>query len=128
MTGLRFGELAGLTVDRVNFIRKALTVDRQWTADGFGPPKSSTSYRDIPLAEVAVRALADHPGTHAALEPEGIVVHTGARPLSRKRVHEIWRRALSKEVPCPQWANERAVLGVRKSLAPTTSGTSTPRR
>jgi integrase len=72
MTGLRFGELAGLTVDRVNFIRKALTVDRQWTADGFGPPKSSTSYGDIPL---------------------------------------------SKEVPCPQWLNERAVLGVRKPLA-----------
>jgi integrase len=88
MTGLRFGELAGLTVDRVNFIRKALTVDRQWTADGFGPPKSSTSYRDIPLGEVAVRALADHLGTHPALEPEGIVFHTGARPLSRKRVYQ----------------------------------------
>jgi integrase len=95
MTGLRFGDLAGLTVDRVNFIRKALIVDRQWTADGFGPPKSSTSYRDTPLGEVAVRALADHLGTHPALDPEGIVFHTGARPLSRKRVHEIWRRALS---------------------------------
>ena len=83
----------------------------------FGPPKSSTSYRNIPLGEVAVRALADNLGTHPALEPEGIVFHTGARPLSRKRIHEIWRRALSKEVPCPQWANERAVLGVRKPLA-----------
>jgi hypothetical protein len=44
------------------------------------------------------------------------VFHTGARPLSRERVYQIWRRALSKEVPCPQWANERAVLGVRKPL------------
>ena len=69
------------------------------------------------MGEVAVRALADHLDTHPALEPERIVFHTGARPLSRKRVHEIWRRALSKEVPCPQWANERAVLGVRKPLA-----------
>ena len=68
--------------------------------------------------------------------PVGIVFHTGARPLSRKRVYQIWRRALSKEVPCPQWVNEGAVLGVRKPLAnwlgrpvtPMTFGTSTPRR
>ena len=37
----------------------------------------------------AVRALADHLGTHPPLEPEGIVFHTGARPLSRKRVYQI---------------------------------------
>jgi integrase len=54
MTGLRFGELAGLMVDRVNFIRKILTVDRQWTATGFGPPKSSTWYRDIPLVKASL--------------------------------------------------------------------------
>lgn len=105
MTGLRFGELAGLTVDRVNFIRKVLTVDRQWTAGGFGPPKSPTSYRDIPLGEVAVRALADHLAAYPALEPAGIVFHTGSSPLTRPRVHEVWKRALRSILACPPWAN-----------------------
>jgi len=90
MTGLRFGELAGLMVDRVNFIKEGLTVDRQWTADGFGPPKLSTSYRDIPMGEVAVRALAvrlapTHPdsssdrggGSRAQRKPGRVPRHLG---------------------------------------------------
>ena len=114
MTGLRSGELAGLTIDRVNFIKKVLTVDRQWTDTGFGPPKSRSSYRDIPLA---VRALADHLARFPALEPAGWVFHTGARPLSRKRMHEVWTRALGKEVVRPRWAAERGAPGTPKPLA-----------
>src|SRR5215471_13864056 len=52
-TGLRFGELTGLTVNRVDFIRKMLRVDCQWRDryNNFGPPKYEASYRTIPLAE-----------------------------------------------------------------------------
>ena len=116
MTGLRFGELAGLTVDRVNFISKALTVDRQWTAGGFGPPKSPTSYRDVPLGEVAVRALADHLAAFPALEPAGMVFHTGSGPLTRPRMHEVWKRALRTVVDSSLWAGNHAP-GTRKPLA-----------
>ena len=96
MTGLRFGELAGLTLDRVNFFRKSLTVDRQWGGRGFGPPKTPTSVRNIPLGELAIRVLADHLAGFPALEPEGLVFHAGGRPMSRTRANEIWKRALER--------------------------------
>jgi Phage integrase family len=54
------------------------------------------------------------------------VFHTGARPLSRKRIHEIWRRALSKEVPCPQWANELRRPGSAQTLGQLAGQTRTP--
>ena len=96
MTGLRYGELSGLTVDRINFIKKTLTVDRQWSEHGFAPPKTATSYRQVPLGEHAVRALANHLRAFPALEPEGFVFHRGVRPLSRKRGYEVWNRSLQR--------------------------------
>lgn len=93
-TGLRFGEAAGLTVDRVDFLRRSLRVDRQWGDQGFGPPKTKTSYRDIPLATMTVEALAGQLATYPALEPDGFVFHTGRVPLIRKRFREIWWRAV----------------------------------
>ena len=58
-TGLRTGELIGLTWDAVDLERKTLTVNKtlefrhkqqDWRA---GPPKSQTSYRTIPLTNHA---------------------------------------------------------------------------
>ena len=53
-TGLRQGELFGLTVDRVDFMRRELRVDRQlWTPSKGSPilksPKSANSHRTIAL-------------------------------------------------------------------------------
>jgi integrase len=42
-TGLRPGEAAGVTVDRVDFLRRTLRVDRQLVQTrppSFGPPKT----------------------------------------------------------------------------------------
>jgi integrase len=63
--GLRRGELLGLTVDRVDFLRRAVRVDRQLVdqpgggAD-FGPLKTSGSYRSVPLPDSVGLALAAH--------------------------------------------------------------------
>lgn len=54
-TGLRPGELRGLTVGQVDFLRATLTVDRQ--GEG-GPPKTDSSVRTIALAPVTVELLA----------------------------------------------------------------------
>jgi integrase len=64
-TGLRQGECFGLTVDRVDFLRKQVRVDQQVThaAGGvpqFGPLKTQGSYRTVPLPEVVTGALAAH--------------------------------------------------------------------
>lgn len=62
-TGLRTGELIGLTWDAIDFSKRTLTVNKTmefrykqkyWRA---GPPKTSTSYRTIPLTSTAYDIL-----------------------------------------------------------------------
>ena len=62
-TGLRTGELIGLTWDAINFERRTLTVNKTleyrhkqvyWRA---GPPKTPHSYRTIPLTDRAYEIL-----------------------------------------------------------------------
>jgi integrase len=66
-TGLRQGELLGLTVDRIDFLRRELTVNQQLvTPATAGRPyltpllKSSASRRVLPLPAYALEALAEH--------------------------------------------------------------------
>ena len=62
-TGLRTGELIGLTWDAINWKKRTLTVNKSleyrhhfkyWRA---GPPKTVKSYRTIPLTDTAYRIL-----------------------------------------------------------------------
>lgn len=62
-TGLRTGELIGLTWDAIDWERRTLTVNKTlefrhkqkyWRA---GPPKSNSSYRTIPLTSRAIEIL-----------------------------------------------------------------------
>jgi integrase len=55
--GLRQGEAAGLTLDRIDFLGRSLTVNRQLVTPttgepSFGPPKTTRSFRTVPLADV----------------------------------------------------------------------------
>ena len=64
-TGLRQGELLGLTLDRVDFLRRTIRVDCQLvTSSGQVPvlaaPKTPSSVRTIPAPQVALDALARH--------------------------------------------------------------------
>ncbi len=64
-TGLRQGEMLGLRVDRVDFLRRTLTVDGQLTTlpgapPYLAPPKTTASYRTVPLADVVLDALSAH--------------------------------------------------------------------
>jgi integrase len=94
--GLRQGEATGLTVDRVDFLRKELVVNRQLVTPArgvpaFGPLKTATSYRTVPLADVAVDALAAHLRAYGTGD-EGLLLYgPGGRPLARQRFNEVWR-------------------------------------
>lgn len=86
-TGLRQGELFGLTADRIDFMRRELRVDRQlWTPSKGAPflkaPKSKNSYRTIALSTVVLDALAGHMAAFGAGQ-DGLVFHIETRPVSR---------------------------------------------
>ena len=96
--GLRQGEASGLTVDRLDFLRRTLRVDRQLIsrhvpAPALGPAKTESSNRTIPVATFLLDALADHlrrfpagPGDLVLRSPAGL-------PLDSDRFGHQWRRA-----------------------------------
>jgi integrase len=96
-TGLRQGELFGVTVDRVDFLRRELRVDRQlWTPRAGSPvlvpPKAANSYRTVALSPLTVDVLSAHLG---AFRPgdDGLVFHAEGRPVSRGMGSAYMRRA-----------------------------------
>lgn len=100
-TGLRQGECFGLTVDRVDFLRRTLKVDRQLVLlpggpPDFGPPKTQASYRTVPLPAVVVDALAAHLAAYPVGESGLIFTNDQGDPISRTRFSGVvWRPSLA---------------------------------
>lgn len=96
-TGLRQAECFGLTLDRVDFLRRAVRVDRQLIAikNGeavFGPPKTDASFRTVPLPKNVVDILAIHVRQFPL--PAGLVfANDRAEPIRRSSFGDAWRRA-----------------------------------
>src|SRR5207244_2495685 len=58
-TGLRQGELLGLQWQDVDLAESELRVERQWTRAGeYGPPKTPSSVRRVPLSSEMTKYLA----------------------------------------------------------------------
>ena len=111
--GLRQGEVFGLDVAAVDFLRcRALTVRQQLVSLSpeplyLGPPKTAESERTIPLAQRTLDALAAHLAEHPAFSLEiedrtdpqrprrrgaDLVFTTDAgSPISRSMRSQIWR-------------------------------------
>lgn len=97
-TGLRQGECFGLTVDRVDFLRRQVRVDRQLVdvRDGepvFGPPKSAAGFRTVPLPTIVTVELAAHLAAWPVVRGGLIFTNTLGRPLRRNTFGEVWHRA-----------------------------------
>ena len=99
-TGLRQGEAFGLTVDRVDFLRRTLRVDQQLTLLAgappyLAPPKTEASRRTIPLPNVVVSALAAHLAAFP-VGPEGLVfTNDKGQGIRRARFNEVWHRSIA---------------------------------
>lgn len=96
--GLRQGEASGLTVDRLDFLRRTLRVDRQLISRHvpepvLGPPKTESSHRTIPLAGFLLDALADHLHRFPAAPGELVLRSPAGLPLDSDRFGHQWRRA-----------------------------------
>jgi integrase len=64
--GLRQAEATGLTGDRIDWLGRAVGVDRQWVTrmrpPHFGPPKTKSSIRTIPASDYVLSVLSSHVG------------------------------------------------------------------
>lgn len=85
-SGLRQGEVFGLEVASVNFLRREVTVRQQLVGPDegepfIGEPKTHESYRTVPLAKPAVDALAAH---LVAYKPKGVVLTDRSNPRKVK--------------------------------------------
>ena len=82
-SGLRIGELLGLRVADVDFLRRELRVERQRLQDGtLAAPKTPQSVRTVPLGRVVVDELAAHLAAHGG-RTAGSVRAQGRRTRSR---------------------------------------------
>lgn len=100
-SGLRMGEVLGLTVDRVDFLRRTVTIDRQMITPPkgeprFGPPKTKASHRTVPLAQVTVDVLAAQLAEHSAGRDGLIFTSSRGEPWRRGTFAEIIRDARAK--------------------------------
>ncbi|GAB7005784.1 site-specific integrase [Nocardioides sp. AN3] len=98
-TGMRQGELLGLTRDRLRLLgtNPIATVDRQLvTRPGrvteFGPPKTAASVRDIPLPRIVVDALNEHLAAYA-VPADGLVFTLNGRGITRQEFSRAFRPA-----------------------------------
>jgi integrase len=107
--GLRPGELFGLAVDRLEFLKRIVRVDQQLVrvrAQGvsLGPLKTSSSYRSIPLPAVVSQAIATHLQEWPP-HPDFHLVFTNEReaPIQQSPFGVIFEKARAK-AGLPEWA------------------------
>lgn len=112
--GLRSGEIFGLTVDRVDFLRHKVRIDQQLVRSRkeggiiLSPKlKTPTSYRTLPLAPSVAETIA------ARLErygpgPQGLVfTNEFGRPIQQFPFSEMFEKArLKAKIPAWTWGDE----------------------
>lgn len=106
--GLRQGECFGLTVDRVDFLRRQVRVDRQLVAalhgvPEFGPPKSRAGFRTVPMPEVVSSVLAAHLARYRPGRYGLVFTSRTGNPLRRNTLGSMWHRA-RPVAGLPEWA------------------------
>lgn len=99
--GMRQGELLGLTVDRVDFLRRTVRVDRQLVTVSarepfLGPVKTAQSVRTIPASQVAIDALSAHLADGGPGAVGLIFAGDDGLAVRRPALGHVWRKAVKK--------------------------------
>jgi len=100
-TGLRQGEVFGVEVPHVDFLRKSLVVEQQLVLLPGAPPvvsplKTPASYRTIPLGKVVVDALAAHLAAFPVGKSGLVFTDDDGKPLRRDAFNRVWRAAVAE--------------------------------
>ena len=98
-TGLRQGEVLGLTVPEVDFLRREVHVRHQLvsvpgTPYHLGPPKTPSSRRVVPAPDFVLESLGRHVGTHPRGPWDLVFANTAGAPVSRSSFHRSWAAAV----------------------------------
>jgi integrase len=108
-TGLRPGELFGLALDRIDFLRRSVRVDQQLVRSRgvgvrLGPPKTPASYRTVPLAAMVGEVLAAHLTRWPAHDGLGLVfTNERGGPIQQQPFASAWATG-SRRADLPSWA------------------------
>lgn len=101
-TGMRRGELLGLSIDRIAMDFGTIRVDRQLSRASrsnspvFGPPKTAASTRTIPVAEVVMDAVKAHLAAYGSHESGLLLATDSGGVLTTSTLHGAWQRAARK--------------------------------
>ncbi len=99
-SGLRFGELTGLTRANVDLEERTLRVDQalmfiRGEGPTLGPPKSNAAHRTVSIPSSTAELLADHLDTFALDEPHAFVFTSlKGSPLLNRYFAPYWKKAL----------------------------------
>lgn len=113
-SGLRQGEVFGLEVDCIDFLRREVVVRQQLVTPDRDPeagrqesylsePKTHESYRRVPIAEVAVNALAAHLQQFPAAVVD-IEDRTDPRKPKRRKAHMLFTTPRGEVLRRGAWA------------------------
>jgi integrase len=107
-TGIRPGELFGLTLDRVDFLRRTLKVDQQLVRTrgrgvALGPLKTRSSYRTVPLASAVTDELAAHLSRWPAEPTSLMFTNEFGGPIQQHPFAALWETARTR-AGAPMWA------------------------
>ena len=92
-SGLRVGELLGLRLSDVDFLRRTIRVERQrLQSNQIAPLKSKASRRTVPVGQVVIDALAAHLASYPTTD-DALFTDDLREPLTYRR----WKRLLSDE-------------------------------
>lgn len=99
-TGMRPGEGLGLCVDRIDFERRTIKIDRsQFTLNGQAPdlglPKTATSIRTIPVPRSVLDALNAHLAAYPATEAGQVFTDERGR-WTKGRISWAWQVACER--------------------------------
>jgi integrase len=106
--GLRTGEVFGLELSSVDFLRRKLRVRQQlvMSARGvpyLGPPKTKTSRRDVDLPEIVLHRLSAHIKQHPPVEVSVWDRTNPSRPIERK-ARLLFLEPGGQPMRSPTWA------------------------
>ncbi len=126
-SGLRWGELVGLTRSRVDLAAGTVRVDRAMveTQGGIapGPPKSRAGHRTVNVPAAVVAELEAHLAARVGAEPEALLfTNSAGSPVRRRNWTAIWSVAKA-EAGLPAGTHFHDLRHMAGTLAATTGAT-----